>query len=181
MHDDFRQQAYDYLYQRSIILAQDPQLIAYLADHLRKGGELPRNQRAFTEFAERYVRSILPIGQLDEKQIEQTVTYYARIGVPNRQRGPARIIAVVLAIGLLAAVIVGIGTTLVENADTEQISTAAAAGRTILIVGVVLALYYWVSLKVYAVLAFIRVTLLLVLIVALVWLLHDNGVIDLNL
>jgi len=181
MHDDFRQQAYDYIYKRSIILAQDAQIIAFLADDLRNGATLPRNQRDFEEFAERYVRAKLPIGQMDEAQIHDMVRYYALIGSTNQSGGLLRGVAILLALGLLIAVIAGIAQTLANTTDPEQINTATTAGRTILIVGVVLGLYYWVWWKIHAALAVVRITLLLVLIIALVWLLYDNNIIELTM
>lgn len=178
--DSFYQQAYDYIYQRSIILAQDEALIAMLADDLRQGAELPRNQKAFRAFAERYVRLKLPIADVDEKYLKQMVDYYALIGQVGQPRPIVQAGVLIAAVLLLLAAIAGITLAVTENTSTEDISTAASAGRTVVIVGVVLGLYYWVSLKAAAVLAFVRMTLLLVLIIAMLWLLHDNGAIALD-
>ena len=181
VQDPVQERALDYLYKRSIVLYQEQGLRRLLIDHLRAGHSVPKNDSQFRPIVERFLRNQIPVGTVDEKRLQEMVDFHMLFGKTRRQR-PGWLVPVIvtLAVGLLVAVLAGSVASFLSDTPESDLDDAFGTTRTILLVVVVVGLYYWASIRLQSMLTFVRVTLLLVMVLALLWLLNDNGIININ-
>jgi hypothetical protein len=181
IQDAVQERALEYLYKRSIVLYQEQALRRLLIDHLRAGNPLPKRDSQFRPIVERFLRSQIPVGAIDEKRLQEMVDFYMLFGKTRRQRSRWLVpVIVTLVLGLLVAVMAGSVASFLSETPESDLNSAFGTTRTILLVVIVVGLYYWASIRLQAMLNFVRLTLLLVMILALVWLLNDNGIISIN-
>lgn len=174
--EDYAQQARDYIYKRSIILAQDEIFTQHMIRELQSGTPLPQNDAEFEAIVRRFLAG-MGMAAVDDDYADKMARYYTVLGTIRRRPRWHGALAVLLALGVLVATITGIIIALDDAGTREDVTRGVGIVRTVSVVVVVIALFLWTGTLARRFMVVVRTILLIALILALVWLLIDTGAI----